>query len=1224
MLSKIHKSDTEVDYTKTVDYNLGKSAITQVFTETMKEVVSFLESNSLKTINIPFKGMTLQITKDESRVIFTSGTSEDDESNDDIVGNNGSRLAVVDLTSEEVIMDQHVSNFNIFALALSNDDQFVFAAGEEGIVYKFLLADLSIVGKYAGHKNSICKIFITVNDEWIFTASLDGTVKLWDLKKKNTKGRTLLESNGGFYSLDLSTNNNYFCTGGQEKVLYLYENSFTDIENGKIINKFIHDAEIRSVKISQNCTFLALGDEIGIIKVLDFSTFSILYDLSMSDSIIDMDISITEEILITASMNTNIKIWFLSKNKDISYNGHKKCVRRCTLMHNDTKVVSISDDTTIKIWKVPEPEIETVLYSDNSIQILKFWVSLNDEIELLALQNSVINYMKLDQSGTLIESFQLASSTEAIFEVCPQQDVIVRAGLASEQDLQNFQAEKENRVYIIMIYTLRASNKPRGYLVKSAIKSLFLPISLKFLLVGEDFRFIIYDFLEFTVIHTVYLYGRTALDLIVNKRDTFMYVAGSEELYYFSINLNSEEVVKELNDKQYAEPLGKVKLFITENSQFLFILSSKFVEIIHCETFYSILNIPIYYSGFLQNINNTFFLYSEDHIDIYSLESFQKLSTIRRKYTINHAYVNNKFTTMYLCSANKITSSENPLNPSKMSLVGDYEYLERFQTYIDQVIARECEAPYYESCWLIEPIHVNILHVYAFFNMYDMLRDSIYDQDGDTIPFINSKQNFSPLTIATKMNYTDSIHAIIKPIIKRMKKSKDFIPQLLFQSIEEDLIDLNLSGYVSLHKLYKHLYKIDDSYFLPNYCPPFFSVPSIMSNYRSFFIIPEEFGFDLDEDYELGSSIVFKKTLARLYLNFGSQKSLEFMKSLEECSNTTVFETEIIKLILNQKWQIVKWIMYGQAFVYLGYLILLSLYVSDPESRTKTFLLAPFMVSLMLYLYEVIFMVIELKEYFMSFWNVMDSLRSWMMIIYCILVWTDEFEIKNDKNTREMYMLAVLIFVSWMRGITYFRINKSTRYLIKLLFKALAEIVPFMAIFFYSTIGFSVLFNVFKETNLGVFFPHLTDSYVIILGNWDNPEEIDFYSLILLFATILSPVVLLNLLIAVLTNTFVVVKDNEIVADSQEMISMIIEGETLMFWNRRENYKTYLHVMDNDTDIITEGQKLDMIIKRIREKVGYLNYEFTENETTITRFYEKLEMQSKETLESLSNFIYAH
>lgn len=102
------------------------------------------------------------------------------------------------------------------------------------------------------------------------------------------------------------------------------------------------------------------------------------------------------------------------------------------------------------------------------------------------------------------------------------------------------------------------------------------------------------------------------------------------------------------------------------------------------------------------------------------------------------------------------------------------------------------------------------------------------------------------------------------------------------------------------------------------------------------------------------------------------------------------------------------------------------------------------------------------------------------------------------------------------------------------------------------------------------------------------------------FFTVLNPIILINLLISLMGETFGRVQENREIADSLELIQMIIEGETLLFWRRNQGEKKYLQICMQEEDLEEveddETQKLRKLksqVLEVNEKVdnnfkGYL------------------------------------
>ena len=157
-------------------------------------------------------------------------------------------------------------------------------------------------------------------------------------------------------------------------------------------------------------------------------------------------------------------------------------------------------------------------------------------------------------------------------------------------------------------------------------------------------------------------------------------------------------------------------------------------------------------------------------------------------------------------------------------------------------------------------------------------------------------------------------------------------------------------------------------------------------------------------------------------------------------------------------------------------------------------------------------------------------------------------------------LLAIVIFVSFFRGITYFRVNSKTRYLINLIFQVCIDVVTFFIVFIYAIIGLFIAFytvlsgELDKNTEKDSFKPTIdlfdvfTNSAMISLGSWDPSFFHENLSALILFlATMINPIIMLNLVVSILSDTFEKVQLDQEIFDRKELVEMIFEVETLMF-----------------------------------------------------------------------------
>ena len=124
----------------------------------------------------------------------------------------------------------------------------------------------------------------------------------------------------------------------------------------------------------------------------------------------------------------------------------------------------------------------------------------------------------------------------------------------------------------------------------------------------------------------------------------------------------------------------------------------------------------------------------------------------------------------------------------------------------------------------------------------------------------------------------------------------------------------------------------------------------------------------------------------------------------------------------------------------------------------------------------------------------------------------------------------------------------GTRSMVRLLTEVVNDMQVFFIILTYSTLAFAFIFYI-KDGAL-TFLEYLTVSYRLDLADFNTDGFTAFDWVIFFFSTTIGPLVMMNLLISIMGNTFGRVKETNDIANFLELTGMIIEIEKLMFWKR--------------------------------------------------------------------------
>lgn len=153
-------------------------------------------------------------------------------------------------------------------------------------------------------------------------------------------------------------------------------------------------------------------------------------------------------------------------------------------------------------------------------------------------------------------------------------------------------------------------------------------------------------------------------------------------------------------------------------------------------------------------------------------------------------------------------------------------------------------------------------------------------------------------------------------------------------------------------------------------------------------------------------------------------------------------------------------------------------------------------------------------------------------------------------------MNALASFFIWFKTLYFFRIFRSYGHLINSIVQVLVDIRVFMVILSFSLLAFSGSFFILAQNNKGddVFVDSYLDSilkmFELTLGNFDTDKmgTVGFPLVYFMFsmASIFLIVIMLNLLIAIISDTFGNVQNQALRKIYQEFAQLITENYHLL------------------------------------------------------------------------------
>jgi hypothetical protein len=230
----------------------------------------------------------------------------------------------------------------------------------------------------------------------------------------------------------------------------------------------------------------------------------------------------------------------------------------------------------------------------------------------------------------------------------------------------------------------------------------------------------------------------------------------------------------------------------------------------------------------------------------------------------------------------------------------------------------------------------------------------------------------------------------------------------------------------------------------------------------------------------------------------------------------------------------------------------------------------------LLVLFSCYFLTNELRQlwgdrlnYFTNFWNYIDILPPTLICFSMFISFTSA----GSNEQMERSLMAVTTFFMWFKLLYFLRIFKDTGYLIRMISTVIVDMRHFFLVLFIAITAFGDSFlciamgnpelddkgepNAARFTN--GFINSIIYTYTVILGGFDvaTYEDSAAYVLVMvlfLLCTVFNMIVMLNLLIAIISESFAAVNSNAKNAQFQEMASLISENNYLIPDSKKASY----------------------------------------------------------------------
>ena len=448
----------------------------------------------------------------------------------------------------------------------------------------------------------------------------------------------------------------------------------------------------------------------------------------------------------------------------------------------------------------------------------------------------------------------------------------------------------------------------------------------------------------------------------------------------------------------------------------------------------------------------------------------------------------------------------------------------------------------------------NLNHYYCYYDYHKHLRKAL--QLGCEIRVDSS--NNSPLYYALSRSSQRCIKVLLKYMIWLSNQTNDSYKHTFLSyayALRRDILDLFKISCTVLPQFLESIFIVVEANGNRGYYPNKNSLPIIkLSSTQQ--ICSKSFGIVNNDFTGKGAAIHFRETPYRFHLTLGSKKSMKMLLSILNSKNKKIYGTGLIKTIISYKWSLLKAFVYSFAlfqWINLFNMILLVTYYSDILWLNITFI----SFNGLLLGYE----ILQLKSIgisnYISIENVLDILRGMSCLIWTVL---------NLSSVSKQLITFIMVLLNFGKGIEAFRAFDDTRYYIRLILSSFDDVKAFFWIFIYSIFAFGILYFISSPDSINSDFALFwIIPYQYNSGNFDDEKVFSYQYSCYIIASLVNSVLILNLLISILGDSFDKFKLEANEIDFSERIQFIMDIESLFFWKKKSKDKHYIHVCEENS-----------------------------------------------------------
>ncbi|OMJ81008.1 hypothetical protein SteCoe_18621 [Stentor coeruleus] len=1043
-------------------------------------------------------------------------------------------IKIWDLNAKQELFTLEIECAYVYCISFSPDEKKVAIGTSNNLVCIWNLLTRKEEIRFTEHSSFVYSLSFSPNGKYLATSSGDYTVKVWNLLL--AREELLLEGHTQkVNTVSFSSDGMLIVSGSDDRTF-----KFWDFKQycSEITLKG-HSSGIMSLACCNSSSLIISSANDKSLKVWSLETQKEINKFTEGGSYVySVDLHPNSSLVASGSSDKIVKVWnLLDTQISMKFKGHTKPIRCVKFSPDGLLLASCSEDKTIKLWNLSNQSEEFTLEGHgDSVNSICF--AMNG---LYLASGSTDNLVKVWDLQNKIVYFTYEGHSEKVNSVVFTPDSKFLASGSDDNMIKiwNVVNKREER-------TLRGHNEP----------VLSVDISkdgLRLASGSSDNTVNIWNLVEKRKEYSL-CRSPNAVRSVIFSSTSEKLIIGSEDRLIRIIDL--EDSVKSFSgvaltyDNKLHATSSTDKIFLTDSSD-----KRKKHELLNHSTACNKL---------ILSPNSNFLVVGfEDE----TLSIWDCLSKTQ-KFVLN-SYPNNIWE-VHFTNTNELVLKKNNGNLKVFSLETGIERISGNVNIYNTSLNLDLDTLY-------EPKHEQ---PYSYFNFLYCLHSKQFNKlTFESTDSFFTNLHFTGLHILTIMGLADDIQRIAN-YYKFTLKTDKFGHTAIYYSIQmqnQNCTDALLNYLISLADDIKDLVFIESMYAIRN------DISDIIKNsascldlllHKSLFSKTGEVHFgepksslpiicvmdienssfnDFVLEFQTGQNVAMTiKSLAfPIPLTLGSEESIDLLQSILSCKNTEIFRTEAIQHIIINRWDALKFWIYAYTFL-LWTIILFIILILAITDYSLYFSIALFVMNLFCLIWEILQLSQAGLSYFTVTWNIIDIFR-----IFCTFAWI----FLNYLHFIYPWFLWITVFLNLIRGVTGFRAFDTTRYYIRLILQSLNNVKSFIIIYLYTTFCFGFLRSILDEN------PEISFSSI-----WANPfglsigengkmmsESFDFEYLTLFLAIIVNVILMLNMIISILGDSFDEFQLKAVIYNFTEMTEVILDIENIKNVFNPIGSSKYLH-----------------------------------------------------------------